>query len=171
MPTTKDPGLQGAKAAPPPKGPDIQVGDTAPPFDAVDQDGKRHRLSDYLGKTVVLYFYPKDDTPGCTQEACDFKAFYPKLKKKGAVIFGVSADSAKSHLAFKKKHGLPFSLLADEDKKICKAYGVWGEKSLYGRKFMGIVRSTFVIGEGGKITRMQRKVSVAGHVKALLDGA
>lgn len=127
------------------------------------------RLSDHRGKTLVLYFYPKDNTPGCTVEACDFRDRYDAFAKKKVVVLGVSPDTAKSHAGFKAKHGLPFPLLADEAKEICQAYGVWKEKSLYGRKFMGVERSTFVIGPDGRIERAERKVSVAGHAQDILE--
>lgn len=148
---------------------ELKVGDAAPAFDAADETGKRHRLSDYKGKTVVLYFYPKDDTPGCTTEACDFRDNYKAFLKKGAVVLGVSPDSAASHQKFKKKFDLPFPLLADEDKALCSAYGVWKEKSMYGRKYMGVERSTFVIGPDGRIKDLVRKVSVTGHAAAMLE--
>lgn len=148
---------------------ELQVGDAAPAFAALDQEGKRHALPDYKGKTVVLYFYPKDNTSGCTIEACDFRDNYNKFLKKGAVVLGVSPDSAKSHQGFREKFELPFPLLADEDKKLCSAYGVWKEKSMYGRKYMGVERSTFVIGPDGKLKEIYRKVSVTGHAQAMLE--
>jgi thioredoxin-dependent peroxiredoxin len=148
---------------------ELSVGDKAPAFDAQDESGKRHTLAGYKGKTVVLYFYPKDNTPGCTVESCDFRDNHAAYLKKGAIVLGVSADSAKSHQGFKAKQNLPFPLLVDEDKKILSAYGVWQEKSMYGRKFMGIVRSTFVIGPDGKLAQVHRKVSVPGHVKQILE--
>lgn len=148
---------------------ELTIGSRAPSFDALDDKGRRHRLADYKGKTVVLYFYPKDNTPGCTVEACDFRDHYKSFLKKGAVVLGVSPDSAKSHAGFKTRHELPFPLLADEDKTLCKAYGVWQEKTLYGRKFMGVMRSTFVIGPDGKLKDAVRKVKVDGHVQAMLE--
>jgi len=148
---------------------ELKIGDAAPAFDALDDLGARHRLSDHRGRTVVLYFYPKDNTPGCTKEACDFRDNYKAFLKKGAVVLGVSPDSAKTHQGFKTKHDLHFPLLADEDKTLCRAYGVWQEKTLYGRKFMGVVRSTFVIGPDGKLKDVVRKVSVDGHAKAMLE--
>lgn len=152
------------------KASDLAPGDAAPAFEALDETGKRHALRDYKGKTVVLYFYPKDSTPGCTTEACDFRDLSPKYAKKGAVVLGVSADSAKSHQNFKTKQSLNFPLLVDEDKALAKAYGVWKEKSMYGRTFMGIERSTFVIGPDGRLAQVIRKVSVAGHAAAVLGG-
>jgi len=147
----------------------VAAGDKAPDFSASDETGRAWSLKSLKGKTIVLYFYPKDNTSGCTTEACDFRDRYDSFVKKGARILGVSPDAAKSHAGFKAKHGLPFPLLVDEDKTICRAYGVWQEKTLYGRKFMGVVRSTFVIGPTGKIVQATRKVSVAGHAEAILE--
>lgn len=148
---------------------ELNVGDRAPEFSAQDETGKTWALKDLKGKTVVLYFYPKDSTPGCTTEACDFRDNHKAFAKKGAVVLGVSADSAKSHQNFKQKQALPFPLLVDEDKTLCRAYGVWTKKSLYGREFMGIERSTFVIGPDGALTNVIRKVKVAGHVDSILE--
>jgi peroxiredoxin Q/BCP len=147
----------------------VAVGDKAPNFSASDETGRTWSLKSLKGKTFVLYFYPKDNTSGCTTEACDFRDRYDAFVKKGTRIFGVSPDAAKSHAGFKAKHGLPFPLLVDEDKEICHAYGVWKEKSLYGRKFMGVVRSTFVIGPTGRILQAERKVRVDGHAEAILE--
>lgn len=146
----------------------LKTGDKAPDFKALTDAGKPVSLKDFRGKKVILYFYPKDNTPGCTQEACDFRDSMARLKKKDTVVLGVSPDSAASHQKFKTKYELPFPLLVDEDHKIAEAYGVWAEKSLYGRKFMGIVRSTFVIDEKGKIAEVYSKVKVKGHVDELL---
>jgi thioredoxin-dependent peroxiredoxin len=148
---------------------ELPVGAKAPDFSAHDETGRSWSLKALKGKTVVLYFYPKDNTPGCTVEACDFRDRFDAFAKKKVVVLGVSPDSAKSHAGFKAKHGLPFPLLADEEKEICQAYGVWKEKSLYGRKFMGVERSTFVIGPDGRIVRADRKVSVAGHAQDILE--
>ncbi len=126
------------------------------------------KLSDFKGKKIVLYFYPKDDTPGCTREACSFQEHLGKIKKKGAVVVGVSADSVVSHEKFAGKYNLGFPLLSDETKKVCKAFGVWQEKSLYGRKFMGIVRSTFIIDEQGIVRHVFPKVKVDGHTQEIL---
>lgn len=145
------------------------VGDKAPDFSASDETGRAWSLKALKGKTVVLYFYPKDNTSGCTVEACDFRDRYDAFAKKKVVILGVSPDSAKSHAGFKAKHALPFPLLVDEDKDICKAYRVWKEKSMYGRKYMGVERSTFVIGPDGKIKEAVRKVAVAGHAQSMLE--
>ena len=127
------------------------------------------KLSDFAGKNVVLYFYPKDNTPGCTTEACDFRDQHTKLEKAGAVVLGVSPDAEKTHLKFIGKFDLPFTLLADTDHAVAEKYGSWGEKSLYGRKFMGIIRSTFLIGADGKVAKVWPKVKVAGHVDEVLE--
>ena len=132
----------------------LDVGDKAPAFSLEDQSGKPVKLSDFKGKTVVLYFYPKDDTPGCTREACAFRDEHSALRKAGAVVLGVSPDSGVSHAKFAGKYGLPFPLLADTDHAVSEKYGAWGEKSLYGRKFMGIIRSTFLIGADGHIAKI-----------------
>lgn len=141
----------------------LQVGDHAPDFTLADGSGGTVTLSGLRGKRVVLYFYPKDLTPGCTQQACDFRDRYADLLAQGVVLLGVSPDSVKSHVRFAQKHDLPFPLLADEDQAVATAYGVWQEKSMYGRSFMGIVRTTFLIDEEGTITRIWPKVKVAGH--------
>ena len=130
---------------------DLKPGDTAPEFETVDDQGRPVKLSDLRGKKVVLYFYPKDNTPGCTQQACAFRDSYDDFGVQNAVVFGVSPDSAKSHQSFRGKFDLPFPLLIDKDHAIAEAYGVWREKSMYGRKYMGILRSHFVIDEDGKI--------------------
>jgi peroxiredoxin Q/BCP len=148
---------------------ELSVGDRAPDFSAVDENGQSWSLKSLKGKTVVLYFYPKDNTSGCTTQACDFRDRYPAFSRKKVVVLGVSPDSAKSHQSFKAKHELPFPLLVDEEKSLCNAYGVWKEKSMYGRKYMGVERSTFVIGPDGKIIQAIRKVSVSGHVQSLLE--
>ena len=146
----------------------LEAGKKAPAFSLKDQDGKTVKLSDLAGQYVVLYFYPKDQTPGCTQEACDFRDSTAALKKKGAVVFGVSPDSEKSHQKFIEKHSLKFPLLVDEEHAVAEKYGAWGEKSLYGRKFMGIIRSTFLIGPDGKLAHVWPKVKVNGHVDEVL---
>lgn len=142
----------------------LNVGDKAPDFKLKSDEGADVSLKDFKGKNVVLYFYPKDDTPGCTKEACDFKEQQKKFDKKNAVIIGVSGDSVESHVKFKKKFGLPFFLLSDPDRKMLEAYGVWKEKSMYGRKYMGIERTTLVIDPAGIIIKIFPKVSVTGHV-------
>jgi peroxiredoxin Q/BCP len=146
------------------------VGAKAPAFSAPDQSGKTVSLSDFAGKKVVLYFYPKDDTPGCTVEACSFRDEHAAFRKKGAVVIGVSPDSTKSHAKFIEKFTLPFTLLADSDHKIAEAYGVWVEKSMYGKKYMGVERSTFVIDPQGKLSAVYRKVKPAEHTAEVLAG-
>lgn len=148
---------------------ELSVGAKAAAFSAPDQTGQTVSLSDFAGKTVILYFYPKDDTSGCTTEACSFRDHHTALKKKGAVVLGVSPDSVKSHAKFADKFTLPFPLIADEGHKIAEAYGVWVEKSMYGRKYMGVERSTFVIDGQGKIGAIHRKVKPGEHVGELLD--
>ena len=147
----------------------LRAGDKAPDFTSIDDSGQKISLKDFRGKKVVLYFYPKDNTSGCTKEACDFRDNFKALQKQGAVLLGVSPDSEKSHTNFKSKFDLPFPLVVDEDKKISDAYGVWQQKSMYGRKYMGVVRTTFVIDEKGKITRVFEKVKVNGHVGEVLQ--
>jgi peroxiredoxin Q/BCP len=146
----------------------LEEGAKAPAFSLKDQDGNTVKLADFAGKQVVLYFYPKDNTPGCTTEACNFRDEHSALKKAGAVVLGVSPDSEKSHQGFIKKHSLPFPLLVDTEHAIAEKYGAWGEKSLYGRKFMGIIRSTFLIGPDGKVKKAWPKVKVDGHVDEVL---
>ena len=147
---------------------ELVAGAKAPSFSAPDQTGQIVSLGDFAGKTVILYFYPKDDTPGCTAEACSFRDEFAVFKKKGAVILGVSPDSPKKHAKFIEKFSLPFPLLADENHKIALAYNVWVEKSMYGRNYMGIERSTFVIGPDGKLKAVYRKVKPAEHTAEVL---
>ncbi|MDZ4741971.1 MAG: thioredoxin-dependent thiol peroxidase [Verrucomicrobiota bacterium] len=147
----------------------LKAGQKAPEFKSVDETGAQIALKDFKGKKVVLYFYPKDDTPGCTTEACAFRDGFKEIAKKGAVILGVSPDPVKAHLKFKEKFNLNFSLVSDESKTICEAYGVWKEKSMYGRKYMGVERTTFIIDEVGKITKIFPKVSVSVHYGEVLD--
>lgn len=146
----------------------LKTGDKAPAFTLLDDSGKKVSLKDFKGKTVVLYFYPKDLTPGCTVEACDFRDAQAQIKKKKAVVLGVSRDPVSLHEKFRDKHELNFSLLADEDGKVCEAYGVWREKSMYGKKYMGIARTTFVIGPTGTIEKVFEKVKVKGHIDEVL---
>ncbi|MCI1280738.1 MAG: thioredoxin-dependent thiol peroxidase [Nitrospira sp.] len=146
----------------------LEVGDKAPDFSLPDQDGSTVTLKSLKGKQVVLYFYPKDDTSGCTKEACDFRDSLAPIKKAGAVVLGVSKDGKASHQKFIAKYGLPFALLSDEEVTVCTAYGVYKEKSMYGRKYMGIERSTFVIDATGRIKALFRKVKVPGHVDDVL---
>ncbi len=147
----------------------LKVGDTAPDFEALSDSGKTIKLSDFRGQRVVLYFYPKDSTPGCTTQACGFRDSYPTVVKRKAVVLGVSPDGVSSHQKFKEKQKLPFPLVVDADHKIAEAYGVWGEKSMYGKKYMGIIRSHFVIDEKGKIADAQVKVSPTDSVKLALE--
>jgi peroxiredoxin Q/BCP len=147
---------------------DLKIGQKAPEFTVLNDNGEKVKLSDYKGKKVVLYFYPKDDTPGCTKEACAFRDGFAEIKKSGAVVLGVSADSIDSHKKFKKKFDLNFPLLADTDKKIIEAYGTWKEKSMYGKKYMGIERTTFVIDEDGKISHIFPKVKVDQHYEEVV---
>ncbi len=146
----------------------LQVGDTAPDFTAKDQNGNDVSLKDFAGKKVILYFYPKDDTPGCTKEACNFRDNYTDLKAKGFEILGVSADTEKKHQKFIDKYDLPFTLLADTEKEIINAYGVWGLKKFMGREYDGIHRETFVIDEEGKIEKVFTKVKTAAPTEQIL---
>jgi peroxiredoxin Q/BCP len=147
----------------------IDPGRKAPAFALKDQAGRTHRLSDYAGRPVVLYFYPKDDTPGCTQESCDFEARLPDLARGKAVVLGVSILDEKSKAKFAAKHGLTFPLLADADHAVAEKYGVWQQKSRYGRKYMGIVRTTYLVDADGKVTRRWDNVKVAGHADEVLE--
>jgi thioredoxin-dependent peroxiredoxin len=149
----------------------LSIGDKAPDFKTTDQDGEKVSLSDFKGQKVVLYFYPKDDTPGCTKEACSFRDGWSKFRRKKIAVLGVSADDKKSHKKFADKFSLPFPLLADTDKQIVKDYGAWGEKNMYGRKFMGIRRVTYLIDEKGKIAAVWPKVKPEGHADELLAAA
>ena len=147
----------------------LDVGKKAPDFSLLNQDEKKISLKDFIGQKVVLYFYPKDDTSGCTKEACSFSDDLPKFSKIDAVILGVSPDSVKSHKKFSEKYKLKFDLLADDEKKVVEKYGVWKEKSMYGRKYMGVERTTFIIDENGKIKKIFNKVKVDGHNKEVLE--
>ncbi len=146
----------------------LKEGDKAPDFSANDQDGKAVKLSDFKGQRVVLYFYPKDDTPGCTKEACSFRDADMVYREKGIKVFGVSIDGEKSHQKFISKYQLPFDLLADTEKSIVEKYGVWAEKSMYGKKYMGTLRKTFLIDEKGNITKIFDKVNVSEHADEVL---
>ena len=148
---------------------ELKAGQKAPEFTTNDQNGTSRSLSEYAGKKVVLYFYPKDDTPGCTAEACNFRDNYQGLIAQGIVVLGVSVDDEKSHQKFITKHSLPFPLLADTDKKIVEAYGVWGEKNMYGKKYMGITRKTFLIDEDGVISHIIEKVDTANSTAQVLE--
>jgi peroxiredoxin Q/BCP len=148
---------------------ELKEGQKAPDFTSKDQSGNIVSLNQFSGKKVVLYFYPKDDTPGCTAEACSFRDNYQGLKAKGLEVLGVSVDDEKSHQKFVAKHSLPFTLLADTDKQIVEAYGVWGEKNMYGKKYMGITRTTFLIDEHGVISHIIKKVDTANATAQVLD--
>ena len=147
----------------------LKEGSKAPDFKLEADDGKTYSLKDFKGKKLVLYFYPKDDTSGCTKEACDFRDNIKRFKKKDTVVVGVSKDSIKSHLKFRDKFDLNFPLLSDESTKMLEKYGVWKEKSMYGRKYMGVERTTFVIDEKGNIEKIYNKVKVPGHVEDVLN--
>ena len=146
----------------------LKEGAKAPAFSLPSDDGGTVALKDLKGKKVVLYFYPKDDTSGCTTEACEFRDSWAAVKRKGAVVLGVSPDGVKSHGKFKEKYDLPFPLLADEDHAVAEAYGAWGEKSMYGRKYFGILRTTFVIDEAGRVAKVFEKVKPKGHAAEVL---
>ncbi|WP_315919625.1 peroxiredoxin [Mesorhizobium sp. SP-1A] len=150
---------------------DLDLGDPAPDFDLPRDGGGSVRLSGLKGKPVVLYFYPADDTPGCTAEAIDFSRLLPDFKKAGTVVIGLSPDSTRKHDKFKAKHALGVDLVADEERKVIEAYGLWVEKKLYGRTYMGVERATFLIGPDGRIARIWRKVKVKGHAEAVLEAA
>lgn len=143
----------------------IEPGKKAPAFRLTDQNGKTHSLADYAGKPLILYFYPKDDTPGCTKESCEFQSLLPDFRKAGAAVLGVSILDEKSKAKFAKKHGLTFPLLADADHDVAEKYGVWQQKMRYGRKYMGIVRTTYLIGPDGRVLRRWDKVKVDGHAE------
>lgn len=147
----------------------LKEGDLAPAFDAVDQNGEKITLEEYRGKKVVLYFYPKDNTPGCTAEACDLRDNYSHFLEQGFEVVGVSADSEKSHLNFISKYELPFRLISDVDKKVLQDYGAWGEKKMYGKSYMGILRKTFIIDESGKIEKIIEKVDTKQHSKQIFE--
>jgi thioredoxin-dependent peroxiredoxin len=147
----------------------LKEGAKAPMFKGKDQDGKWVSLDDFKGKKVVLYFYPKDDTPGCTAEACNLRDNYDDLLTRGFAIVGVSPDDEKSHAKFKSRFELPFSLIADPEAKILNAYGVWGEKNMYGKKYMGVLRTTFILDETGSILKIISKVNTGDHTRQILE--
>jgi peroxiredoxin Q/BCP len=146
----------------------IQAGNPAPDFTLADETSTVRHLSDYRGRPVVLYFYPKDDTPGCTTEACNFRDDYSAYVDANVIILGVSPDSVESHAKFKKKHSLPFPLLADEQHEVCEQYGVWSLKKFMGREYMGVLRTSFLIDSGGKVKRVFENVKPAGHSAEVL---
>jgi thioredoxin-dependent peroxiredoxin len=147
----------------------LKAGDNAPDFTLPDDTGKAHKFSGYKGKKVILYFYPKDNTSGCTKEACNFRDNIKIISKRNAVVIGVSKDNTESHKKFKNKFTLPFTLLSDEELTVLSDYGVWKEKSMYGRKYMGIERTTFLIDEKGIILEIWNKVKVPGHVEEIIS--
>ena len=147
----------------------LTEGKKAPVFKGVDQNGDKISLKDFKGKKVILYFYPKDDTPGCTAQACNLRDNYAVLLQKGFTVIGISADPVKSHKKFETKYKLPFPLIADEDKKIAEQYGVWGEKKFMGKTYMGITRTTFLIGEEGKIKKIINKPDTKNHTEEILN--
>ena len=147
----------------------LRVGDKAPTFVLSDQSGNEHILEKYKGKWILLYFYPKDDTPGCTKEACAIRDSYDVFTNKGVIVFGVSADSVQSHQQFADKYGLPFILLSDESKKVVELYGVWAQKKFMGREFMGILRTSFLINPEGKIVKIYENVKPDEHAKEVVS--
>ena len=147
----------------------LATGTQAPDFTLPDQNGEMHSLSDYRGQKVVLYFYPRDNTPGCTKQACAFGELYPQFREKGAAVLGVSKDTVASHKKFEKKYGLPFTLLSDVEKEVIQAYGVWHEKKNYGKVSMGVVRTTYLIDENGVIVKAFGKVKAADNPAQMLD--
>lgn len=146
----------------------LEIGTQAPDFELPDQNGTMHTLKDYRGKKVILYFYPKDNTPGCTKQACGFSERYPQIQEKGAVVLGVSKDSVASHKKFEEKYGLSFTLLSDTERKVIEAYDVWKEKKNYGKVSMGVVRTTYLIDENGIIIRANDKVKAADDAEKML---
>ena len=146
----------------------LGAGDVAPDFALADQDGNIHSLAEYRGRTVVLYFYPRDETPGCTTQACSFRDGHAEILAEGAIVLGVSRDDADSHRDFRERHRLPFPLLVDAEATVSERYGAWGEKVLYGRRFQGMTRSTFIIGPDGILTKVWKRARAAGHGAAVL---
>ena len=147
----------------------IEPGEKAPAFTLSDEQGNRVELSELQGKPVVLYFYPRDDTPGCTKEACAFRDRYQDIQQLGAELLGVSTDSAESHVKFRDKYELPFPLLVDQDHAVAEKYGAWREKNMYGKKSMGVQRSTYLIDAGGKVAKVWKRVKVDGHDQQVID--
>jgi len=147
----------------------LKEGDLAPNFELLDDESQPRRLTEFAGRKLVLYFYPKDDTTGCTAEACGFRDNYAVFEKQGIQVVGISADSTKSHDSFKQKYGLPFVLLSDPEHQVCEAYGVWGTKKMYGREYQGILRTTFLIDEVGKIMKIYEQVKPTNHAQEILQ--
>ena len=147
----------------------LEAGDRAPSFTLKDQDGQEHTLEGYRGQKVVLYFYPKDETPGCTTQACSLRDHFAEIRAEGATVLGVSADDSASHRAFRERHQLPFTLLVDADHRVSEAYGTWGEKVLYGRKSIGMTRATFIIGPDGTLLRVWKRATAAEHGDTVLN--
>ena len=147
----------------------LEAGNRAPSFTMRDQDGVERRLEDYKGQTVVQYFYPKDETPGCTTQACSLRDYWSEIQAEGATVLGVSTDEEESHRKFRANHELPFTLLVDEDAKVSTEYGPWGEKVLYGRKSIGMTRATFIIGPDGKLLRVWKRATAAEHGATILE--
>jgi peroxiredoxin Q/BCP len=147
----------------------LKIGDKAPQFSLIDQNGRKVSLKNHFGKKVILYFYPKDMTSGCTKQACDFRDNIEKFENANAVIIGVSPDSVASHKKFYEKYNLPFTLLSDEKKTMLEKYGVWKEKSMYGKKYLGVERTTFVIDETGRVQKIYPRIKVPNHVKKILN--
>jgi peroxiredoxin Q/BCP len=147
----------------------LKEGSKAPIFKGIDQNGREISLKDFTGKKLILYFYPKDNTPGCTAEACNLRDNYDGLLKHGFAVVGVSPDSVKSHKGFSGKYSLPFSIIADTDKKILNDYGVWGEKKMYGKTYLGVIRTTFIIDEKGIIEKIISRVETAGHAEQIVE--
>lgn len=148
---------------------ELKEGSKAPYFEGIDQNDKVVKLSDYKGKKVVLYFYPKDNTPGCTAEACNLRDNYTSLLERGFIVIGISPDDEKSHKKFSAKFSLPFPLIADTSKNILNEYGVWGEKKMYGKSYLGVIRTTFIIDENGIIEKIISKVNTSGHTEQIFD--
>ncbi len=146
----------------------IEVGTKAPDFSLPDADGKLHELKEFRGRRLVIYFYPRDDTPGCTTEACGIRDLHGEIRKTGAAVIGVSGDSEASHLKFRDKYSLPFLLLSDPEKRLMKAFGSWGEKKMYGKVTFGIIRSTFIVDETGVVRKVFPKVTPVGHAEAIV---
>ncbi len=147
----------------------LEAGDRAPAFTLRDQDGKPHSLEDYRGQKVVLYFYPKDETPGCTTQACSLRDRFAEIRTEGATVLGVSADDEASHRKFRERHELPFTLLVDGDHSVSEAYGTWGEKVLYGKRSIGMTRATFIIGPDGTLLRVWKRAKAADHGETVLN--